>query len=698
MLCFRLHQDDQPTSSLAEAVTALREGRTAAPVHEVDPISFRQIPNAPFAYWVSERIRRIFTELPAFEGEGRTVRQGLATANDFRFVRTSWETPTNSKNAAGCIWFPFAKGGSYSPFYADVFLKVNWGGDGAELDTFSGSVIRNANFYFRPGLTWPRRTNGLSFRALPASCVFADKGPAAFSSSDSNSELLSLVALVNSKAFGVLVSTQLARVELAQSFEVGLVQATPIPKNDNPRLSKLAFQAWSAQRLPDTAMLTSHAFVAPALIRATGSIAEGLTTWSVNISDSTATVAAAQAEIDDIAFALYGIGAEDRSAIEALLTKGSTPDEENGNDEEKEPDDLTTAHANGPHLVSSVLDYAFGTAFGRWDIRYATGERQPPKLPDPFDPLPVCPPGMLQGEDGLPLERNELRRLNDEGSYPLRVTVEGILIDDASDPEDIVSRVREGLRVIWGDRATAIEQEAIEILQDGGRTPKDLRDYFRTPGQFFKNHLDRYSKSRRKAPIYWPISTASGDYTLWLYYHRLDDQTLLRCVNRIKTKLESISTERRRLDNESNRSSAQDTDLKKLQSFEEELLALQNSLEAISKYWKPNLNDGVQITAAPLWEHFNHKPWRKVLKDTWEKLQHGDYDWAHLAHSIWPERVIPKCAQDRSLAIAHGHEDRLWHQVEVRKGKSKKKKLEWQPVPNAEEVVAEILKELKVQR
>ena len=27
---------------------------------------------------------------------------------------------------------------------------------------------------------------------------------------------------------------------------------------------------------------------------------------------------------------------------------------------------------------------------------------------------------------------------------------------------------------------------------------------------------------------------------------------------------------------------------------------------------------------------------------------------------LWPERVVPKCATDRSLAIAHGLEDVFW--------------------------------------
>ena len=38
----------------------------------------------------------------------------------------------------------------------------------------------------------------------------------------------------------------------------------------------------------------------------------------------------------------------------------------------------------------------------------------------------------------------------------------------------------------------------------------------------------------------------------------------------------------------------------------------------------------------------------------------GKYDWAHIAMHLWPERVVPKCATDRSLAIAHGLEDVFW--------------------------------------
>jgi len=64
---------------------------------------------------------------------------------------------------------------------------------------------------------------------------------------------------------------------------------------------------------------------------------------------------------------------------------------------------------------------------------------------------------------------------------------------------------------------------------------------------------------------------------------------------------------------------------------------------------------------APLWRLVpQHKPWQRELKAAWKSLGEGKYDWAHLAMRLWPERVVPKCAGDRSLAIAHGLEDSFW--------------------------------------
>jgi hypothetical protein len=101
--------------------------------------------------------------------------------------------------------------------------------------------------------------------------------------------------------------------------------------------------------------------------------------------------------------------------------------------------------------------------------------------------------------------------------------------------------------------------------------------------------------------------------------------------------------------------------------------------------WKPNLNDGLTLTMAPLWRLVpQHAAWQKELKTNWDELAAGRYDWAHIAMHLWPERVVLKCATDRSLAIAHGLEDVFW--VE---GKDGKWGLREKPTKLVEELVRE---------
>jgi hypothetical protein len=227
-------------------------------------------------------------------------------------------------------------------------------------------------------------------------------------------------------------------------------------------------------------------------------------------------------------------------------------------------------------------------------------------------------------------------------------------VDDPNHPLDLERRVREVIEIIWsgkegGPTAEAIEHEAWEILG-----VKSLRDYFRKPAGFFADHLKRYSKSRRQAPIYWPLSTSKGGYTLWIYYHRLTDQTLhTALLDFVEPKLKTVATEINHL-RETN--AARDR-LADLLDFQDELKEFEVEIKRIIDLpWKPNLNDGVKITASPLWKLFRLPAWQKNLKTTWQELEKGDYDWAHLAYSIWAVRVEEKCKSDRSMAIAHGLE------------------------------------------
>lgn len=234
-------------------------------------------------------------------------------------------------------------------------------------------------------------------------------------------------------------------------------------------------------------------------------------------------------------------------------------------------------------------------------------------------------------------------------------------MDDRDHPNDVVRRVRAVLGALWPEGADAgrIEGEACAILG-----VHELREYFAKPAAFFGDHLKRYSKSRRQAPIYWPISTNSGSFTLWLYYHRLSSDTLFTAVNRyVDPKIEQIRRRaaelRGRLDAASGREATglrEQHDrasgfLRDLEGFRAELLRVAGLA------YQPNLDDGVIINAAPLHKLFRHREWAKATRECWAKLERGDYDWARLAYTLWPERVQQKCRTDKSPAIAHGLDD-----------------------------------------
>lgn len=624
----QLLNESDKASSLAELSERLRTGKNDSRIFSLNTSAFDAVPGKPFAYWVSDAVRQVFKDQDPLENSNRTARQGLATAEDFRFIRTWWES--NSSR-----WFGFAKGGEFSQFYADVYLLANWGDDGGEIKAgicrrypyLNGNaefVAKNPQFYLRPGITWSRRTQGgLSLRAMPAGCIFADKGPAIFIDDNQPEVLLALLALVNSRAFALLVSLQMA----FGSYEVGVIQKTPIPTvqpDQQTTLATLAHYAWSLKRKLDTVFETSHAFLLPEALRS------NLDNYNpINITTELEEV---QRKIDDLVFDLYGFSDADRSiALGDDVTTLVTEDEIVDN----YVDEVQT-----DNLQDSLLSWTVGVAFGRFDWQLATGEHQAPLDPEPFDPLPKKSPGMLQ-DDAKPFHRHG-----------------GILVDDPGHRHDLPHLIEEVLNRV-----------SVSV-------PDNVRHWLQK--DFFAFHLKLYSKSRRKAPIYWPLSTASGSYTLWIYYPSLTSQTLFTAVNDFldgpNGKLTQVIRECSELRLKGNsRSSEDEKRYEMLQTFEQELTDFRDTLLKIAPMYQPNHDDGVQITAAPLWPLFRHKPWQKLLKDTWIKLEKGDYDWAHLAMNYWPERVREKCKTDKSLAIAHGLES-LYIEPEVVPKKTRGKK------------------------
>ncbi len=425
-------------------------------------------------------------------------------------------------------------------------------------------------------------------------------------------------------------------------YEVGYLRSVPIPSidtTDKPRLEQCAKTSYELFRSLSTTSNTSHVFCLPALLQVTGdTLVERIAGWLERLDDTEQRLAYCQRQIDEIAFKLYGIEREDRLALElAVANRHRAVDTEefelNGQDETTNIGQLTT---NQEQLVAELFSYSMGCVVGRWDIRFAAGEKPQPELPDPFDPLPACSPGMLQGNDGLPLTETP-------GGYSVRIHWDGILVDDPDHSDDIIRRVRDVLEVIWKDRADSIEKEACEILGVA-----DLRDYFRKPGAggFWDDHVKRYSKSRRKAPIYWLLQSSKKNYALWIYYHRLDKDIVFKAllnyvepkIRREESRLDELRSQKTALGPAAKGAKKLDKDIDRQEAFLSELRDFEDKLRwAANLHLDPDLNDGVVLNIAPLRELV---PWKEA-KSYWDELMGGKYEWSSIGKQLREKGVVP---------------------------------------------------------
>ncbi len=161
------------------------------------------IPDYTFAYWAPQTLVRRYADPHSFASVISKVRQGLATANDFRFVRLAWEIPPSSIGRKA-RWQRFSKGGEYAPCYDDIHLLVDWEDSGGTLKEYicnqypylNGNwsfVIKNESLYFQPAVTYTVRTaSAFTGKVLPADCIFSHNAQCWFH--DNREILLSTVA------------------------------------------------------------------------------------------------------------------------------------------------------------------------------------------------------------------------------------------------------------------------------------------------------------------------------------------------------------------------------------------------------------------------------------------------------------------------------------------------------------------------
>ncbi|MEW9798030.1 BREX-1 system adenine-specific DNA-methyltransferase PglX [Alteromonas sp. CYL-A6] len=614
---------------------------------------FLRLPDAPLCYWVSNEFLNTLPRLKALDDNYASVQMGLAPRDEYRYSRAWWEVPQNETR-----WKPYAKGGELTAYYSDVELVLKDIGDLAEIKAnliqkypyLNGNldwVLHPENDYFEPGLTFGQRTTFLRTSIIPAGGYFSVAGKGIFGRNISNAALMQAI---NTPACQYLVSLRKESWSMNPQYQEGDVARIPFPRlseNEQATLEKYALQNYQNVRFLSSFDEIDHAFLRPPFSKEEFDHAKETALTAIDLSEENANklmLEKLNLEESDLAF-----------INEQIMPKWAN---------------RRAVNWYKYNWLDS-FSYLLGLLFGRWKLVSIEDKHACIANLDPF------------AEEAL-----KSLALNSDESRRSVICLHG----------ESIASIREELLAIFNSLKVQADEQLTALLSD----IETLSELLKNPNKFFDFHLSRYSKNGRKAPIYLPMQSHSKSMTLWVYYNRLNEQTLYACVNDFidgpHGKLTQVEQDLTGLRSKSARSNQEEKELEKLSDLAAELRDFRDELLRLAKFWKPNLNDGVQITAAPLWKLFQHRAWQKKLKETWEKLENGDYDWAHLACSIWPERVLRKCHQDRSLAIAHDVEDHFWHEVEVPVKRGKKltgeTKLEWQPKDLNEAELTALVKKL----
>jgi hypothetical protein len=623
---------------------------------------FAEIEGSPMIYWWPEEFRAAYVQAEKL-GEVAEVRQGLATSNDARFLRTVREIPlykiqlrSDTKVlSAGDKWFPFVKGAVGRRWFDDLEHVINYRNDGFEVKQYADVVftswtgrIINRHLYFRQGLAFNNiGTSDFLCRLRKFASVFGHKGSTIFA--DNHEELQ---VILSSSITGYIVQS----VNPTIGNEVGDIAKLPVldylsdyrPYLDRARVlydrlfaSTESNIEYRYEHLPPEEFEVEEARIRDDIDR------------EIFARFSPETVTAIRGEIGPSPFDYppwdgttipegFGEAYQEAGGILELAHRYHI-----------HPDGILAiakragkVHHNRRQAEAfKHLSWAIGVLLGRFDP--VTGGLV--DLAPEADTSRMHPHGLVY-----------LSSLDEIDGFP---RPSGFNIGSAAE-----AHLRGILEERWGAERTAeIWREIEEALVTGDRQ-KSVTAWMRLKA--FDRHADIY----QKRPIYFPLVSAKKNFLVWINIHRWKEGTLNAVLaNYLKPDQQQITSRLRRLREDIQRTAdkgdrnALETEVAELAKLQEDLDAFVARVTTVAEKgpdpavqeeeapYVMDLDDGVMVNSAALWDLVN--PLWKDPKKWWEILARPkgkkDFDWSHLAMRYWPERVFAKCRKDPSLAVAH---------------------------------------------
>lgn len=625
-------EPDEKDENLSVLIRTYNRGEDAKWIYVAKSVEFENLPNCIVGYYFDPHIINLF-QFVNIENRSIVARQGHAFVSLIHY-RNFYES--NNYNSYKFMY----NGGGFTMFYSPSYEIVYWGVNGDIVKSNSSVVLRNNDFQLYSGIAYGKRGDIVDAHILHKESFFTVEG-LAMPNIPENSAFAGL-SYINSilAQYGINLYT-------AQHKHVGYMNLLPMPdyathQSDIERIVNAIIDIKRKWFSLDETNLEYHGLIAQMELK--GGIEAGLDKMQEQLTADYARYEELVKENDDLWMDLADIdrGSEFRQTLNDY--KARRPYEELLSIDGASNQNLIDKKTMAQEMVMELV----GMAFGRWNTAYVKEEKAIPAFGDVFDSLPFMPV-VSQGEEPCPAQ--------------LAVPSDGIMTNEEESPLCLASHVREVMIWLWSDRADDMEYELCQLIGC-----KSLQAYLSSPTGFFDYHFKRYTKSRRKAPIYWLLASEDGTVDYWVYYPKLSKNTLPQLIIQLREKGEQLRTRLNAAFAAHNKT--QETQVRAEQEQVEGMMEKLNRI--IEAGYVPNHDDGVPVTAAPLQHLVASRLWRTECEKNMELLAKGDYDWSHLAMSMYPARVAQKAKKDWCMALTHGLEHICENKPKEKKTRKKK--------------------------
>lgn len=536
---------------------------------------FTEIPNQPIAYWVHNKVIKLFSECDYFENY--TISDGQnKTGNNSKFIKYFWEVDSK-KFGKGNKWLPYAKGGGYRKWYGNITNVIDWS-EKARQHYREDRVARIVPEYlwYEEGITWGIISSKSStFRYLPSHATFDMGGPSLFF--DSNDHIYSALGLCNSNIAKHLIGF----FNPTLNVQIGDVRNLPVKKEvlDNEKIQSLVKDCLSISKWDWNSSEISWNFKHHRLIEFESSKIKGsLEKLREKNLDHFLKLHSLEEEINKILSNNYGLEGIVNSEVELdkitilenILDEKELKQIQNGEKREETFLKLQKAYSES-EVIRTFLSYCIGCLMGRYRLKeglFIASTNSSKEL------TYEVPYPLLSNQNS----KTEIFEIDDDGLIPL-------VGSDGPFSDDIAYRVKNLIRLIWGEESLT---ENLNYIQK--KLGQDLEQYLTE--KFWGYHVKQYSKR----PIYWLFSSKNGAFKVLAYMHRMDKYTVQKVrQNYLHPYMDYLRKEIEKLDVKDTLNSDESKRLDRLRSDLNECLEYDEVIKEVAdKQIDFDLDDGVQ--------------------------------------------------------------------------------------------------------